>query len=186
MSNKIEKSEKDSKTEQDAQHSHMRPGESVETEKAAEQQADRGVIEHMRPGEGTDGQQWKEGEPLPNADKAEVGTKFETYSMDPTNERAKNKWKAFEQVGYDVHSEAGRKAGAQDVTDQLHKELPTAPATKDRASESIYGQRLIVRSKLEGPNGKDGTLVTFWQYDIGSENPRMITNRLEVHRYKEK
>ena len=179
MSNKIEKGEKDSKTEQDAQHSHMRPGESVETEKVPTQQADRGVIEHMRPGEGADKQQWKEGEPLPNADKAEIGTKFEKYSMDPNNENAQDKWPAFEQVGYDVHSEAGRKAGAQDVTDQLRKELPTAPATEGK--ESAYGTRYEVRSHLQGPNGKEGTLATVWQTDKGSENPRMITNWLEVH-----
>lgn len=62
-------------------------------------------------------QNWNPGNPLPNAEDAEIDIrKFEQYSMDPNNPRNKGKWTAFAAIGYDVQSLNGRHAGAQDVT----------------------------------------------------------------------
>lgn len=152
-----------------------------ENDKQAEGKADKELIEHMRPGEEGDSPNWKEGDPLPNVDKAEFDkAKFEQYSLNPDHPDNNGKWQGFEQLGYDVHSEAGRRAGAEDVSRQLREELPTSPATRDR--ETSYGQRYEVRSDITGPNGGDGTLVSVWQVDNGCDNPRMITNWAEVHR----
>jgi hypothetical protein len=56
---------------------------------------------------------------------------------------------------------------------------PPRPATAGKASD--YGQRFEVRIPITGPKG-NGTLVTVWQIDKGSDAPRLITNWLEVHK----
>lgn len=129
------------------------------------------------------GRKWKPGNPLPNARKAKLHpAKFEKYSMHPAHptQATQPKWKAWEQVGYDVTSEAGRRAAAQEVISQLRKSLPHAPATLGKVTP--HGLRLDVRIKIRGPNGKEGTLFTAWQQDKGSKVFRLITNWLEVHR----
>jgi hypothetical protein len=125
--------------------------------------------------------QWQPGDPLPNNSEAEIDpSKFENYSMDPTNPNNGGKWQAFEELGYDVHNPTGRQAGAQNVMSQLRDTLDDTPATLGKTS--THGQRFEVRVQIQGPNGKNGTLVTVWQYDNGSSSPRLITNWLEVHR----
>src|SRR5712691_6519370 len=100
-----------------------------ENDKALENQKDNGLIEDLRPGEDSDESQWEAGDPLPHADKAEIDqNKFERYSMDPANEKNQGKWKAFEELGYDVRNESGRRAGAQHVTTQLRENLPNSSA----------------------------------------------------------
>jgi hypothetical protein len=124
---------------------------------------------------------WKSGDPLPQADKAEINqSKFERYSMDPANENNNGKWKAFESLGFNVRSESGRKVAAQDVVAQLREKLPNSSATEGKTSP--YGLRFVVRSELRGPNGKEGTLVSVWQVERGSKTPRIITNWLEVYK----
>ena len=85
--------------------------------------------------------------------------------------------RAFEQIGYDVTTEAGRQAGARDVKAQLKAQLETAPASKGKSTG--FGQRYEVRVTIRGPSGQ-GTLVTVWQ--VEGNVPRLITNWLEVHR----
>lgn len=187
----LKTSEKDSP----AQFDHMRPGSEDETsvsenghiatrdeaENSSENATDSDQVEHLRPGETEESEQqeWQEGDPLPNADKAEIDSnKFEKYSMDANNPQNQGKSQAWEQVGYDVDTEEGRKAASEDATSQLRKELPDAPATKEE--DSAWGERYSTRTRIEGPNGQEGTLNSVWQYDNGSENPRMITNWLEV------
>lgn len=46
---------------------------------------------------------------------------------------------------------------------------------------SLFGPRFEVKVVIVGPNGKNGTLQTVWQYDQGSDTPRLVTNWLEVH-----
>lgn len=168
---------------------HMRPGgDSDDThdssdgaEKDSASQRDSHLIEDMRPGNKA---QWRSGDPLPEAENAEIDSKkFEEYSMNPTNERNNGKWKAFEQLGYDVQSESRRKDSSQDVVTQLRDTLPGIPSTEGQTSP--YGTRFEVRSTILGPNGGEGTLVSVWQIDKSSETPRMITNWLEVHKERE-
>ena len=66
---------------------------------------------------------------------------------------------------------------------QLPQQLLKTPATEGNVS--LYGSRYEVRTRLRGPNGVEGTLVTVWQIDIGSDAPPLITNWLEVHRREE-
>jgi hypothetical protein len=35
--------------------------------------------------------------------------------------------------------------------------------------------------EISGPNGRRGTLLTIWQYDSGSDAPRLITDWLATH-----
>jgi hypothetical protein len=68
--------------------------------------------------------------PLPNADAAVIDpAKFQDYSMDPTNPQNNGKWQAWQQIGFNVDTQAGRVAATQDVLQQLKTQLPTAPAT---------------------------------------------------------
>ncbi len=126
--------------------------------------------------------------PLNNGDEAQIDpAKFERYSMDPDNPNNRNKeddpatgkWVAFVDLGYDVYTPEGRAAGAQDLMNQVRNELPDEPATFEKMTS--HGPRYRVEIPVTGPNGKTGTLVTVWQYDDGSTEPRMITNWLKSH-----
>jgi hypothetical protein len=97
--------------------------------------------------------------------------------MDPNNINAGGKYEAFQQIGYDVSTEAGRHASAADVMEQLRAQLENTPATMGK--DTGFGQRYEVRVLIRGPSG-EGTLVTVWQVEGGI--PRLITNWLEVHR----
>jgi hypothetical protein len=110
---------------------------------------------------------WKTGDPLPQAPRALIDpAKFTRSSMDPNNLKNNGKWKAFEALGYDVRSDAVRQRATQDVTE---------------AKMTQHGRRFQVRTPITGLNGKEGTLVTTWQFDVGSDVPRLIANWLEVH-----
>jgi len=96
---------------------------------------------------------------LPRAEDAQIDIrKFEQYSMDPNNRKNGGKWTAFAAIGYDVQSLLGRRAGAQDVINQLRAKLGSAPATKGEAS--IYGDRFEVKLEIKGPSGKEGILYS--------------------------
>ncbi len=115
---------------------------------------------------------------LPQAEMAEVSPrKFTQYSMDPT---AKNdgKWKAWSKLGYNIGE--GRAAAAADVERQLKAGLPSSPVVGRQ--NTVHGIKLQTRTVIRGPNGAEGTVVAVWQYDNGTDIPRMITNWLEVHK----
>lgn len=117
---------------------------------------------------------------LPGAERAMIDRrKFTHYSMDPTADNA-GKWKAWPQVGYDIDKR--RDEAADDVRGQLRKQLPGAPIMDSEKSD--YGPRYTTESPIDGPNGRRGTLVSIWQFDKGSDAPRMLTNWLEVHTEK--
>jgi hypothetical protein len=123
---------------------------------------------------------WRTSDPLPQAPRALIDpAKFTHYAMDPNHPRNGGKWKAFEALGYDVRSEAGRQRAAQDVINQLRKQLVTTAATENKTTQ--YGRRFQVRAPIIGLNGEEGTLVTIWQFDVGSDVPRLVTHWLEVH-----
>jgi Domain of unknown function (DUF6883) len=117
---------------------------------------------------------------LPNVERADVDlTKFSDYSMNEGHPANGGKWVAWNDVGYSIDSASGREAAAQDVMRQLDSQLPETAATFSKTTE--WGSRFQVRTTIEGPNGRMGTLVTVWQYDKGSEIPKLITNWLETH-----
>jgi hypothetical protein len=50
---------------------------------------------------------WKPGNPLPEAQNAEIDLKkFTEYSMNPDNLQNRGKWKAFKQIGNENKSQA--------------------------------------------------------------------------------
>ena len=127
--------------------------------------------------------EWRSGDPLPRVKYAHIDpAKFESYSMDPTNANNQGKWKAFEEIGYDLEGESVRHQGVEDVIAQVRKGLPNSPAIESKASP--YGLRYRVEVELRGPNGKTGILVTTWQVDEGTDAPRMITNWLKGREVK--
>jgi hypothetical protein len=99
--------------------------------------------------------------------------------MNPANANNRGKWKAFEQIGFDVDSEAGRLEAYDSIMTQIAEQLSQAPADNWRLSD--HGPRLNVDIIISGPSGV-GTLTTVWQIDLGSTLPRLITNYLQVHR----
>ncbi len=120
--------------------------------------------------------EWKEGDPLPNADQALIDERrFMEYVLNPEHpgHAHKNKWMAFEEIGYDVHTPDGRRKATEDITRQLVRQLNGAIAVPARTSD--YGPRFEVEMPIAGPNGKWLTLRTIWQYDQGSIVPRLIT-----------
>ncbi|MGX9671249.1 DUF6883 domain-containing protein [Mycobacterium sp. HM-7] len=115
--------------------------------------------------------------PLANAAKAVIDPKkFEGYSMDPTNLANNGKWQAWQQVGFNVDTAAGREAATQQVLQQIRAQLPNSPAVLDKMTQ--FGQRYEVSSTINGPTGR-GTLKMIYQMEDGV--PRLITNWLEVH-----
>jgi len=104
--------------------------------------------------------------------------KFVEYSMNPNHPDNQGKWMAFATLGYDVQSIQGRNAAAQDVIAQLRQGFTTAPSTPGKTT--TWGSRFEVRIRIKGLNAKEGTLVTNWQIDRGSNIPKLITNWLEV------
>lgn len=81
-------------------------------------------------------------------------------------------------LGYDV--EGHRDDAAADVTRQLREQLPDAGVVDEE--DTAYGPRRTTETTVIGPDGRTGTLVCVWQYDIGTTLPRMVTHWLEVHR----
>lgn len=76
---------------------------------------------------------WKEQEPLPEAETAEIERrKFTQYSMKPDNPQNQGKWMGFAMLSYYVEITEGREIAAQDVVRQLCKALPRAIACKSK------------------------------------------------------
>jgi hypothetical protein len=98
--------------------------------------------------------------------------------MAPEHPANRNKWKAYETLGYDVHN--ARDEAADDVTRQVNAQLPDTPA--ERIDDTEWGERHNVHFLIVGPNGQRGTLVTGWHTDAGSDRPRLVTLWLKPHR----
>ena len=100
--------------------------------------------------------------------------------MDPNSLTSDGKWKAFKALGYDVESELGRQQGRQNLISQIRSQLEKIPAR--RGKPAPFGDRFEVDVPIQGPNGKSAILETFWQFDRGSEVPRLISNWAKVNR----
>ena len=98
--------------------------------------------------------------------------------MNPKN--LDGKWKAFKALGYDVESELGRQQGTQNLISQIRSQLEKIPARRGKLTP--FGSRFEVDVPIQGPNGKSAILETFWQFDGGSEVPRLISNWAKVYR----
>jgi hypothetical protein len=106
--------------------------------------------------------------------------KFIEYSMNPDHPDNQGKWMAFAKLGYDVESLEGRNIAARDVIAQLRQSFDSAPSIPGK--NTTWGSRFQLRIRIRGLNGQEGTLVTNWQIDRGTDIPRMVTNWLEVDR----
>ena len=119
--------------------------------------------------------------PLKNHERAIMDArKVVEYLMDPRNEDSREKWRAFDALGFQVWSNAGRVHAATVLADELRAALGEAEATF--LKHSPHGPRYETRTLLTGPNGRAGTFVAIWQYDDEGEVPRLITGWLRVHR----
>jgi hypothetical protein len=105
--------------------------------------------------------------------------KFVRYALDPTNRRGREKWRAFAVLGYDLSTVLARRHAAADITGQLRSALGNAEVRRE--ARTAWGQRCRVDVPLVGPNGRAATLTTVWQYDLGSDRPRLITAWARVH-----
>lgn len=99
------------------------------------------------------------------------------YSMNEAHPENGGKHHAWRDLGYDIDSK--RREAAEDAVRQLRRHLPDVEPV-DR-EETEYGPRYTTETPITGPNGQKGTMVTIWQYDIGSDVPRMLTHWVEVH-----
>lgn len=123
---------------------------------------------------------WKEGEPLPNAEEAEIDLrKFTDYSLQPANSANQGKWMGFAMIGYPVETTVGRQIATQHIIEQVRQALPYTPAYKSK--NNPYGIRFKVTITIKGFNEKQGNLITIWQLDQGRMIPRLITNWIEVY-----
>jgi hypothetical protein len=141
--------------------------ESATTTESAEAQA-RANVEN-----------WKPGDPLPNADTAQIDpAKFEKYSMNPTHPHNDGKWIAWDKLGYDVQSVAGRQSATADVMQQIRPQLTNAPASPGNISK--FGTCYKMDLKIQGPNGRTAMLDTTWQVDHGVTAPKLTTNWAKI------
>ncbi len=89
--------------------------------------------------------EWKEGDPLPNADQALIDERrFMEYVLNPEHpgHAHKNKWMAFEEIGYDVHTPDGRRKATEDITRQLVRQLNGAIAVRLERRTMVRALRL--------------------------------------------
>lgn len=100
--------------------------------------------------------------------------------MNAEHPQNKGKHQAWRALGYDVDDR--RQDAAADALRQLRCHLPAAEPV-DR-EETPYGARYTTETPITGPNGRRRTIVCVWQYDQGSDTPRMLTNWVEVHTSK--
>lgn len=74
---------------------------------------------------------WTEGEPLPNANQAQIDLrKFTNYSLQPDNPQNQGKWIGFAMIGYPVETAEGRQIATQDIVQQIRRNLYYTPAYK--------------------------------------------------------
>jgi len=158
----------DSRTEETAPESHH-PQKSSSTPESAEAQA-RANIEN-----------WKPGDPLPNADTAQINpAKFEKYSLDPENPQNGGKWRAWKDLGYDVDSQLGRQNATRDIIRQLQPNVSRPGAIAGKVTK--YGRTYDLDVEITGPNGRTATLTTKWQIDEGVTSPKLTTNWAKTHK----
>lgn len=87
---------------------------------------------------------------------------------------------AFEALGFDVGSGAGRHKAAIEVAELLRADVALSPHPPPRPS--AWGMRYDTKTLITGPNGRKGMLNAVWQQDPGVSEPRLITNWLQVHK----
>lgn len=107
--------------------------------------------------------------------------KFTAYSMDPGNDGAGGKWKAFAALGFEVEEPQARASAAATVIEQMRATMPPDPPPP-ASRFTDWGDRYETTHTIEGPNGRKGRLEVVWQVDPGVTHPRLVTNFLKVHK----
>jgi hypothetical protein len=103
-----------------------------------------------------------------NADKAIVSIeKLVKYSLDVNHEVGKNKALLFQSV-FGITDQ-----DADCLSKSLCIALPNGKFVKESLSD--WGRKITLDLEIIGKNGNTGIVRTVWQYDIGSEIPRLIT-----------
>jgi hypothetical protein len=164
------------------EQSGPKPADAQAQEKAPEPPREQESANTIEPAEAqarANIENWKPGEPLPNVETAQINpAKFEKYSMDPAHPKNGGKWRAWEELGYDVHSIAGRQQATQDVLQQLRPQLSNTPAQPGNIS--AHGECYELTVQIRGPNGKTAKLDAVFQIDRGATSPKMTTNWAKI------
>ncbi len=91
--------------------------------------------------------------------------KVRDYLLSPTHTIGRYKSEFFRSLGY-----------TQDQWQILERDLRAAlSAEAEPTSASEYGQKFTVRGPLQGPNGRQGRIVSIWIILRGETAPRLVT-----------
>ncbi len=106
---------------------------------------------------------------LPNAHRAVVeGEKITNYLLSTTSPRGKSKANFFVRFGFSA-----------DNWQAFFNALKHQGAKNEvvRIDETVYGPRYHVDGIIETLDGRNPRIKTVWQYDTGTDYPRLITAR---------
>lgn len=104
---------------------------------------------------------------VPNAHLAAIAKdKIVRYLLNPEHTRGGSKARVLLSFGYNA-AEWG------DLADDLRDFHLTSDYSLAR--ESDYGTRYEIRAPLKTPDGRELTVRSIWQIDIGQNKPRFIT-----------
>ena len=106
---------------------------------------------------------------LPNAHRTKVERgKIANYLLSLTNPRGKSKAEFFLDFGFNSNNWEGL-AGALKVQGASNEVV--------RIVETAYGPRYSVDGMIETLDGRNPQIKTVWQFDTGTDYPRLITAR---------
>ncbi len=104
---------------------------------------------------------------LPNAEQATVEReKVTEYLLSTTNPSGRSKALFFLRFGFSTDS-------WEDFAESLR--LQASANDVVRIVETIHGPRYSVDGTIVAPDGRTLLVRTVWQFDLGSEYPRLIT-----------
>ena len=106
---------------------------------------------------------------LPNAPHARVEQiKVTNYQLSVTNSRGRSKANFFLRFGFSPSD--WQVFGSGLVSHGASYEVA-------ETVDAEYGSRYYVDGSIESPDGRNPWIKTVWQYDMGTEFPRLITAR---------
>ena len=104
---------------------------------------------------------------LPNSQNAVVErAKVTGYLLATSSPRGKSKANFFVRFGFNTEN-------WQAFADALKFQGATNEVVE--ITESVYGPRYQVNGIIETPDGRNPRVTTVWQYDIGTDYPRLLT-----------
>jgi hypothetical protein len=104
---------------------------------------------------------------LPNANSATIpDEKIISYLLNITHRRGGSKAKLLNMLGYDVRN-------WQVLANDIRQQHLAAEIVETH--DSMWGKRYEIVAPLTGPSGDTVMFRSIWQFDLGTEYPRLIT-----------